>query len=116
MPDHDRISSVLRATFGAEVVAADSASEAVRMLQQEAFDLVLVNRIFDADGDSGIELIRHVKADAQLGKVPMVLVSNYEDSQAQAVFAGAQPGFGKATLQKPETTELLRKYLSSGTP
>ena len=40
-----------------------------------------------------------------------MLVSNLEDAQAQAVAAGAQPGFGKAALQKPRTIELLREYL-----
>jgi two-component system chemotaxis response regulator CheY len=110
-PDHGRIAHVLRSTFGVEVVAADSAEQAERLLRQDSFNLVLVNRIFDADGDSGIDLIRRVQGDEQLRNVPILLVSNYEEAQAQAIAAGARPGFGKAALQAPATIELLREHL-----
>jgi CheY-like chemotaxis protein len=111
MADHGRIAHVLHSTFGAEVVSADTAGEALQRLREDAFDLVLVNRIFDRDGDSGIDLIRQVNTDERLRKVPIMLVSNYEDAQARAVAAGAQLGFGKASLHEPETLELLRNYL-----
>jgi two-component system chemotaxis response regulator CheY len=111
MADHGRIAHMLRLTFGAEVVAADTADEALERLHQESFDLILVNRVFDRDGDSGLDFIRHVNADKQLRKVPVMLVSNYEDAQARAVAVGAQPGFGKATLDEAETIDLLRTYL-----
>jgi CheY-like chemotaxis protein len=110
--DHGSISRVLQSTFGAEVISANTAADAMTRLKQEAFDLVLVNRIFDLDGDSGIDLIRQLKADKETGGVPVVLVSNYQDAQAQAIAAGAQPGFGKASLRTPETTDLLRGYLA----
>ena len=108
MADHSRISHVLRRVFAAEVVAADTAGEVLQQMREEVFDLVLVNRVFDADSDSGVEFIRQVKSDEKLGKTPVMLVSNYEDAQAQAVAAGAQEGFGKASLQAPRTVELLR--------
>jgi CheY-like chemotaxis protein len=111
LADHGRIAQALHSTFGAEVVPADTAGEAFERLRREAFDLVLVNRVFDRDGDSGLDFIRQVNADQQLRKVPIMLVSNYEDAQARAVAAGAQPGFGKASLDAPETLELLRNYL-----
>jgi CheY-like chemotaxis protein len=111
MADHGGIAHMLRSTFGAEVISADTADEALERLHQETFDLVLVNRVFDRDGDSGIDFIRRVNADELLRKVPVMLVSNYEDAQARAVAAGAQPGFGKATLHEPETIDLLRAYL-----
>jgi two-component system, chemotaxis family, chemotaxis protein CheY len=78
----------------------------------QAFDLVLVNRLFDADGASGIEWIRQVQADERLRKVPILLVSNYADSQEEAVAAGARPGFGKSALHLPRTVELLGQYLN----
>jgi CheY-like chemotaxis protein len=111
MADHGRIAQFLRSTFATEVTSASTAGEALQRLRDNAFDLVLVNRLFDADGDSGIEFIRQIKGDEQVGKVPVLLVSNYEDAQAEAVAAGAQPGFGKAALQAPRTAELLRAYL-----
>jgi CheY-like chemotaxis protein len=109
--DHSSLTRVLRGSFGAEVVSADSAKEALERLRQEKFALVLVNRVFDADGSSGLELIRAVKADEQLRDVPVMLVSNYEDAQAQAVQAGALPGFGKAALGQPHMLARVEAYL-----
>jgi two-component system chemotaxis response regulator CheY len=109
--DQGRIASVLRTGFGAEVVGADTEAEALRLLRGGSFDLVLVNRVFDADGGSGIDFIRQVKGDEELKVTPVMLVSNYADAQEQAVAAGAQPGFGKAALGSEQTAELLRGYL-----
>jgi two-component system chemotaxis response regulator CheY len=110
-PDHGSIRRALQSAFAAEVTACDSAGEAIEQLRGGAFDLVLVNRVFDADGDSGLDLIRRLKADPELQGVPVMLVSNFEDAQAQAVAAGAAPGFGKSALQAAQTKERLRPYL-----
>ena len=109
--DHSGITRVLRGLFGAEVVGVDSTREALEQLRQEPFALVLVNRVFDADGSSGLDLIRAIKADEQLRDVPVLLVSNYEDAQAQAVQAGAAPGFGKAALGQPHMLARVEPYL-----
>jgi two-component system chemotaxis response regulator CheY len=109
--DHGAISRMFQGHFGAEVTPADSASEALALLRRERFDLVLVNRILDADGSSGLDIIRDVKADAALQAVPVMLVSNYDDAQRQAVAAGAAPGFGKAALSQPQTLARLRNLL-----
>ena len=109
--DHSGITRVLRGAFGAEVIDADSARQALEQLHQEKFALVLVNRVLDADGSSGLELIRAIKADEQLRDVPVMLVSNYEDVQAQAVQAGATTGFGKAALGQPHMLARVEPYL-----
>jgi CheY-like chemotaxis protein len=109
--DHSGITRVLRGAFGAEVVGADSARQALEQLRQEAFALVLVNRVLDADGSSGLELIRAIKAEEQLRDVPVMLVSNYEEAQAQAVQAAALPGFGKAALGQPQMLARVEAYL-----
>jgi CheY-like chemotaxis protein len=111
LADHGSISWMLRNTFGSEVVAASTGEQALQRLSRESFDLVLVNRVFDADGDSGIDWIRRVKSDEKFAAMPILLVSNYSDAQTQAVAAGARPGFGKAALNRPETAQLLRAYL-----
>jgi two-component system chemotaxis response regulator CheY len=108
--DHRRIVRAL-AAFSVEIVAADDADGALARLREGRFALVLVNRVFDADGGSGIELIRRVKADAALRSVPVMLVSNFEDAQEEAVAAGAQPGFGKSALYGPLVAERVRPYL-----
>jgi two-component system chemotaxis response regulator CheY len=109
--DHSAITRVLRGTFGAEVVASDSTRQALEQLRQDKFALVLVNRVLDADGSSGLELIRAIKADEQLRDVPVMLVSNYEDAQEQAVQAGATAGFGKAALGQPHMLARVESYL-----
>jgi CheY-like chemotaxis protein len=109
--DHSGITRVFRNSLGADVVAVDSAREALEHLRRETFALVLVNRVFDADGSSGLELIRAIKTEAELRDVPVMLVSNYEDAQAQAVQAGATPGFGKAAMGQPHMLARVEPYL-----
>jgi two-component system chemotaxis response regulator CheY len=109
--DHWGLSRALRQAFGAEVVAAAGADEALDRLRDEAFDLVLVNRVFDADGASGVELIRRITGGAGLSPPPVMLVSNYDDAQREAVAAGAAPGFGKAGLGRPPMLERVGAVL-----
>ncbi|HEY7308790.1 MAG TPA: hypothetical protein VH643_05425 [Gemmataceae bacterium] len=109
--DHSSISRVLRGAFGAEVIGADSPQVALDHLRQGAFSLVLVNRVLDADGSSGLDLIRAIRSEAALRDVPIMLVSNYDDAQSQAVQAGASPGFGKASLGQPDMLARVEPYL-----
>jgi two-component system, chemotaxis family, chemotaxis protein CheY len=103
--DHGSISRTLQKAFGVEVVAADSMTEALEQLREQSFALVLVNRIFDRDGSTGLDLIRQIKNSAEVSQVPIMLVSNYQDAQENAVKAGALPGFGKASLGRPQMLE-----------
>ena len=109
--DHGGLTRALRQAFGAEVVAAHSAAEALAQLQHGDYALVLVNRVLDADGTPGVDLVRAVKEDEALRRVPVMLVSNYPDAQDEAVAAGAEPGFGKAALGRPEMLERVRPFL-----
>ena len=95
-------------------MSADTQEEALEKLRQEAFALVFVNRVFDADGSSGLDLIRRIKADEQLQAVPVMLVSNYEDAQTEAAEAGAAPGFGKAALGQRRMLDRVRAFLGDG--
>jgi two-component system chemotaxis response regulator CheY len=110
-PDHGSISRTLSQAFGVEVVAADTATEALEQLRQQSFALVLVNRVFDWDGSSGLDLIRQVKNDPETSQVPVMLVSNLADAQQQAIGAGALPGFGKASLGRPEMFQRVEGLL-----
>jgi two-component system chemotaxis response regulator CheY len=109
--DHGSIARTLQRHFGAEVVGADGAAEALDRLRRESFDLVLVNRRLDADGSSGVDIVKQIKAGEQLRQLPVMLVSNYEDAQNDAVAAGALPGFGKAALGQPHMLARLRPLL-----
>ena len=69
--------------------------------------LLLVNRELDGrfHSQSGIDLISEIAQQTD-GPVTM-LISNLEDAQAQAVDAGAKPGFGKSQLYDKSTTDIL---------
>lgn len=97
--------------LGADVTTADTAEEALAALRGGAFDLVVVNRVLDYDGSSGVDLVGRIKADPALAAVPVMLVSNYDDAQREAVAKGALPGFGKAALGQPHTLARLRAVL-----
>lgn len=109
--DHGNIRSLLTDHFDAEIQLARSRREAIESAQLGDWDLILVNRIFEEDGDSGLELIKVLKADPVTRSVPVMLVSNFADAQRAAIESGALPGFGKATLKTSATLEELRKVL-----
>jgi CheY-like chemotaxis protein len=109
--DHGSIAKTFKKEFGTEVDRADNTGAALERLRQGGYSLVLVNRVFDADGTSGMDLIKHVKSDPSLQSVPVMLVSNYDDAQAEAAAVGAASGFGKASLGRPQMLEHVRPYL-----
>lgn len=108
--DNGSLRSLLGA-LGAEVAAAEDWSDAAALLRRQSFDLVLVNRKLDADGGDGMEIIRELKQSPEFQATPVMLLSNYPEYQAQAIAAGAEPGFGKSHLHSRDTSELLKKYL-----
>lgn len=111
-PDHANITRMIKARFDAVVDRAASIDQVMHMVGFYDYDLILVNRLFDADGTEGMELLRQIKADETMRQVPVMLVSNLADAQEAAVDAGAVPGFGKASLDTPETIELLTPFLA----
>jgi two-component system chemotaxis response regulator CheY len=110
--DHGRLARFLRDTFAARVEGVDTADEAITALRAGPCHLVLVNRVLDGDGASGLDLIRSIRADPALVGVPTMLVSNYPEAQSQAVGLGAVSGFGKADLGKPRCHQALAPILA----
>lgn len=108
--DDSRLSRVVGAV-GATLQRASDVASAERMLAAGAYDLVLVNRVFDATGESGIEFIRRLKVDRGI-LTPVMLVSDYPEAQAAATEAGARPGFGKSQLSDPEVIDRLKLALA----
>jgi len=99
--------------FGADVVSADTFADAESRLEGGGFDLALVNRVLDRDGASGLDFIARIRGNEALRSLPVMLVSNYQDAQAQAVALGALPGIGKAKLGHPTTLARLRAVLNT---
>jgi two-component system chemotaxis response regulator CheY len=112
-PDHATIRNYLTANFACEAIQTHGLADTLAELRGSHFDLVLVNRKLDADYTDGIEIVRAIKAAADVAHVPVMLVTNYPDHQDVAVAAGAHRGFGKLELDRAETREKLAAVLAS---
>ena len=110
-PDHAAISRTLKSHFDVDVQMVETHDEAMLKLQNNTYDLVLLNRIFDATGTQGMHTLKALKSEQSMTRVPVMLVSNYEDAQQAAVEAGALPGFGKSQLADPLTADRLQEVL-----
>ena len=77
--------------------------------------LLLINRVLDGSfsADDGIALIEQLAQSHPDAAPRMMLISNYEDAQRDAVAAGALQGFGKADLGDDTATDRIRNALSS---
>ena len=114
--DHSALNRLLRSEFAVEVTAVATSEQALTQMRQGGIALVLVNRILDYDGSSGLDFIARIKAEEKLRDVPVMLVSNHEDAQQEALARGALPGFGKGALYDPETLDRVRIVLGNGRP
>lgn len=73
--------------------------------------LLLVNRVLDGafTNDAGIALIADL---AKADEAPkQMLISNFEESQEEAIVQGAIMGFGKAEMGSSETEDKLKKVV-----
>lgn len=114
--DNSRIRSLIRSIDASvEIRETDSHQETIELLAslgERSAALVLVNRVFDMDGASGMDLISQLKSkESEFANIPVMLVSNYEKSQAEAIANGALPGFGKSELQSVETRQKIESVL-----
>ncbi len=89
---------------------ASGADDAGAKIDAGGIALVLINRIFDADGGSGIDLVSTLKS--HYADVPVMLVSDYADAQAKAIANGAIQGFGKSALGDPRVIEQIKAAVS----
>ena len=112
VPDHRAVAAVIQSHFDAEVVQTHDLQDTVAMLRGEPFDLVLVNRKLDCDYSDGLDIIKHIKQDPELGDVPVMMLTNFPQYQRLAIEAGAIEGFGKQSLHAPETVQRLRPFLA----
>ena len=114
--DSPAIARVVRRALGADVIRAHTFPEAMAALRSTPVDLVLVNRVTDADGTSGLDLIRQIVGDPAFAGVPVMLVSDYAEAQQNAVATGAAPGFGKSDFRSGLAEERLKAALESPKP
>jgi DNA-binding response OmpR family regulator len=105
--DGPEMEELFTSELDADVLSVDTADEAKQALREEDFDVVLVNRVIDADGSSGVDLIGQLKTSGV--KTAIMLVSDHEDAQEQAVKLGGVRGFGKSELGSRETLQKIRE-------
>ena len=104
-------SAIGRAAADSPIVTVNDAKSLEEYLNNDS--VLLVNRELDGsfDTQNGVELIKQI---VQQENSPIImLISNYEEAQAEAVAAGARIGFGKSELYDESTTEALREAVSS---
>jgi DNA-binding response OmpR family regulator len=109
--DHGSIRGLLESKFGCDVLRTHGLADTLAALRQSPAALVLVNRVLDRDGGAGMDVLAAIKSDEQLAGTPVMLVTNFPESQSAAIAAGAVPGFGKNSLHDPKTLELLRPFV-----
>ena len=111
--DDSRIGQVVRTALGATLDRAGSPDQARQMIESRKYDLVLVNRVFDAGTGMGVEFIKNLISEGGAALPPVMLVSDYADAQAAAIANGAVMGFGKSAIALPEVAEKLRAAVAS---
>ena len=104
--DGPRMARLLKSQLDATVENVSTAADAKRKLAAGKYNIVLVNRVLDGDRSSGIELIADLAGTGMT--TPLMLVSDREEAQDEAVASGAVRGFGKAELGEPEMLELIK--------
>jgi CheY-like chemotaxis protein len=112
-PDHASIGKMLTSNFDVQVLRANNAAETQGILAAEPIQLILVNRKLDEDYSDGLEIIKQLKADPKFASIPVMLVTNYDERQQQAMELGALRGFGKLSLTSPDTISRLRQVIEA---
>jgi two-component system chemotaxis response regulator CheY len=106
-PTMRRIVRNLLLELGYEDVAeADDGRTALPMLQAGGFDLLITD--WNMPGMHGLDLLRQVRADERLARLPVVLltVESRREQIVEAVEAGVN-----AVVMKPFTAEVLAEKL-----
>ncbi len=113
-PDSWMLKSMVQRTLpDATILMINSAAELTEATP--TLRVLLINRILDGDfpSESGLDLINSLPKNNQQANPRAILISNFEDAQAEAQAAGAAPGFGKSQLNQPEAAQILRNAFES---
>lgn len=112
--DSANLSHLLAQVAEVETVIARSPSETLAALSHTPIQLVLLNRVYEDGRESGLELIPQIKQLSPTTEI--MLISNFPEAQAEAIAAGALPGFGKRAFAAAETRERLQRGLKINAP
>jgi hypothetical protein len=96
---------------GSEVVRVNSWGDLAEWLSEGRADLLLVNREPVGFEEEGMAIVRAVLK--QCPEARVMLVSDLEEAQAEAVAAGAMRGFGKRLMGTPQLVEEVERGLGA---
>ena len=101
------IKNLLKDLGFANIQEADDGSTALPMLQQGDFDFVVTD--WNMPGMQGIDLLRAIRADANLKHIPVLMVT--AEAKKEQIVAAAQAGVNVYVI-KPFTAETLKEKLA----
>jgi len=108
-PDFAEITRLVLLAHGYEVSTASNGEQALRMMQQERPDLVLLDVMMSSVLD-GVSLSHTMNADPALKRVPIIMISSIASSPAAGMFPTDEYLPIDAWLSKPvQPQELLSK-------
>lgn len=110
--DHLFITTMLTSNFDANVLRAHQLSDAIEVLESNAVDLILFNRLLDVDSSEGMDVFREVKSNPKFAAIPAMLITNFQEHQEKAIAEGAVRGFGKSAISSEETVAVIKEALS----
>ena len=90
----------------ADVTEADDGKTALPMLQAGSFDVLITD--WNMPGMPGIELLKAVRADARLAKLPVLMLT--AEAKREQIVAAAQAGVNGYVI-KPFTAATLKEKL-----
>ncbi len=103
--------AVSSAAPGTLITMADSDRELAQAITSGT-DLLMLNRQLEfgfAQGD-GVAVLRQIKQQHPAQRV--LMVSNYPETQEEALAAGALPGFGKREIGTEKVKQRIREALN----
>lgn len=108
--DDDEIRDYLKRELGQtyKTVTAADGNEAYRIAQENEIDLIISD--INMPNSDGLSLLRHIRANADLAHIPVILLSTSEDLQTR--MEGWEKG-ADAYLTKPFHIEELRQLCAS---
>jgi two-component system chemotaxis response regulator CheY len=101
------IKNLLKDLGFANIQEADDGSSALPMLQQGDFDFVVTD--WNMPGMQGIDLLRAIRADANLKHIPVLMVT--AEAKKEQIVAAAQAGVNGYVI-KPFTAATLKEKLA----
>lgn len=101
------IKNLLKDLGFTNIQEADDGSTALPMLQQGDFDFVVTD--WNMPGMQGIDLLRAIRADANLKHIPVLMVT--AEAKKEQIVAAAQAGVNGYVI-KPFTAATLKEKLA----